>query len=56
MVFHILKDGTMLTDLKGHVAKMSDVPTAYRLMQEISQIGEKNEKTNQREKSCERSR
>ena len=55
MVYHIFKDGTITTDIKGRVAKMSDVPTAYGLLEEISQTGGKHEKTNQRKKNSQRS-
>lgn len=52
MVYHIMKDGTMLTDIKGRIAKMSDVPTAYGLLEELNQMtgGKQNEKPKQRKK------
>lgn len=36
MIRHHLKDGTVLTDIKGHVVKKEDVPLAYSLMQQMN--------------------
>ena len=35
MVYHILKDGTVKTDITGHVVKISDVPQVYDLISNI---------------------
>ena len=50
MVKHILKDGTVLKDITGHVVKKEDVPLAYALIDQINEErrkrrkkGEKNE-------------
>ena len=37
MVRHVLKDGTVLDDITGHVVKKEDVPSAYALIDEINQ-------------------
>jgi len=41
MITHILKDGTVLKDITGHVVKKEDVPMAYEL---IDQMNEKRSK------------
>ena len=38
---HILKNGTILTDINGHVVKMEDVRTVYDLMDRINQNGKR---------------
>lgn len=35
MVYHIMKDGSIKTDITGHVIKMNDVPQAYDLIERI---------------------
>lgn len=43
MVRHILKDGTVLDDITGHVVKMEDARVVYELLDKINQErGEKN--------------
>ena len=37
MIRHILKDGTVLTDITGHVVKVEDVPMAYQIMDELNE-------------------
>lgn len=32
MVFHVMKDGTVKTDIRGHIIKISDVPQVYDLI------------------------
>ena len=34
---HILKNGTILTDISGHVVKMEDVRGVYDLMDRINE-------------------
>lgn len=36
-VIHILKDGTRLDDISGHVVRMEDAEELYRLIDSISQ-------------------
>ena len=36
-IIHILKDGTVLKDIRGHVVKMEDAKSIYSLMDKISQ-------------------
>lgn len=36
MVINILKDGTRLDDLTGHVVKIQDAEVVYNLMSEIN--------------------
>lgn len=42
MIIHQLKDGTILSDITGHVVKMDDVPLAYSLLEAISKEAAKN--------------
>lgn len=41
-VIHILKDGTVLSDITDHVVKEDDAREAYAVMDSINQKGEKN--------------
>lgn len=41
MVKHVLKNGTVLHDIKGHKPKQQDVPLAYEI---LKNGGRKNEK------------
>ena len=41
MVTHILKDGTVLKDITGHVVKREDVPTVYSLIERMNAEREK---------------
>lgn len=34
---HILKDGTVLNDIRGHVVKMEDAKSIYSLMEKMNQ-------------------
>ena len=34
---HILKDGTILSDISGHVVKMADAERAYTIMKSMSE-------------------
>ena len=36
MVRHILKDGTVLADITGHIVKMEDAKATYELMNKIN--------------------
>lgn len=40
-VFHILKDGTKLNDISGHVVRVSDVPAIYDLLHSMNKKKEK---------------
>ena len=44
MVTHILKDGTVLKDITGHVVKREDVPTVYSLIERMKGKAQKEEK------------
>lgn len=35
-VINILKDGTIVKDLTGHIVKMDDVPAVYQLIDTIN--------------------
>lgn len=37
MIRHILKDGTVLTDISGHIVKMEDAEIAYQIMDELNE-------------------
>lgn len=44
MVTHILKDGTVLEDITGHVIKQDDAPMVYQIIEQM----EREEKENER--------
>ena len=44
MVVHVLKDGTVLNDIKGHLVKKEDVPTVYVLINKMNEHPKKEEK------------
>lgn len=44
MVVHVLKDGTVLDDITGHVVKKEDVPTVYALIERLNEHSQKEEK------------
>lgn len=47
MVIHVLRDGTVLDDITGHVVKMEDARMVYELLDKINQErGEKNDTRN----------
>lgn len=50
-VIHVLKDGTVLKDITGHVVKMEDVPSVYAL---IDQMNRKKGKKNVRKSGSQR--
>lgn len=35
MVYHVMRDGRVLTDITGHVVKIKDVPQVYDLIAAI---------------------
>lgn len=37
MIRHHLKDGRVLTDIRGHVVKKEDVPIAYDLIDRMNE-------------------
>lgn len=39
MVKHILKDGTQVKDITGHVVRKKDAPMVYDLVERISRKG-----------------
>lgn len=36
-IIHILKDGTVLTDISGHVVKMEDARSVYTVIDKINE-------------------
>lgn len=40
-VIHVLKDGSEIDDITGHVVKMDDAGTLYSLIREINRKSEK---------------
>lgn len=46
MVKHILKDGTVLKDITGHIVKKEDVPAAYTLIEQLRKGRRQNGKAN----------
>lgn len=49
MVRHILKNGTELKDIKGHIVKIEDAQSVYALIEQINQKGKENGKHSQQE-------
>lgn len=43
MIRHILKDGTVLKDIRGHKVKRTECTQAYDLMQQIRKRGRSGE-------------
>lgn len=35
-VYHILKDGSVKTDITGHVVRMADAETMYKLIHKVN--------------------
>lgn len=45
MVIHVLKDGTVLDDITGHVVKMEDAKVVYEILDKINrERGEKHDR------------
>lgn len=44
MIAHVLKDGTVLEDITGHVIKQDDAPMVYQIIEQM----EREEKENER--------
>lgn len=40
-VYHVLKDGSRPTDIRGHVVHMADVEPLYRFIHSINQKSDK---------------
>lgn len=51
MIRHHLKDGTILTDIRGHVVKREDVPLAYAI---IDRMNDDRERMRSHEENSER--
>lgn len=45
MVIHILKDGTRPGDIAGHIVRIRDAETVYKLMDELNKKRAKYEKS-----------
>lgn len=43
-VVHILKDGSIVKDITGHVVRMEDAGPLYQLIDDINRRGSKREK------------
>ena len=41
MVTHVLKDGTVLRDIQGHVVTREQAPTVYKVLENIKNEGRK---------------
>lgn len=41
-VVHILKDGTVLKDITGHIVRVEDAPALYQLIDTINGSAKKN--------------
>ncbi len=40
-VIHILKDGTQVKDIKGHVVTQKEVPQVYMLLESMNKKGKR---------------
>ena len=49
MVYHILKDGTVKTDITGHVVKIADVPQVYDLISRLERKSKIHRKVEKKE-------
>lgn len=45
MITHIMKDGTVLEDITGHVVKVEDAEPVYRLLDKINREANANHET-----------
>ena len=43
-IIHILKDGTVLDDITGHVVKMADAPEVYEILDRVKEQSERKER------------
>ena len=41
MVYHVLKDGSRVSDISGHVVKVSDAEPLYTYINAINNVGSK---------------
>ena len=44
MITHILKNGTVLEDITGHVIKQDDVPMVYQIIEQMEREDKENER------------
>lgn len=35
MIWHVLKDGTVLEDIQGHVVRMEEAPSIYAILDKV---------------------
>ena len=50
-ITHVLKDGTVLSDITGFVVKYEDCPQVYNLINRLNQEGMKNETKDKKQDS-----
>lgn len=50
MITHILKDGTVLEDITGHVIKQDDAPMVYQIIEQMEREGTCEQRTERAEK------
>ena len=48
MVYHIMKDGTKLTDITGKVIKVSEADSLYEVMKQIHKRRQREERKRER--------
>ena len=46
MIKHILKDGTVLQDITGHIIKQEDAPMVYQIIEQMEREEKKNDTDN----------
>lgn len=51
MVYHVMKDGTTTNDITGHIVKLSEAESVYRLMLDRSR-GRKDKRRTTDKKKC----
>lgn len=45
MITHVLKDGTVLEDITGHVIKQDDASMVYQIIEQIEREEKENERS-----------
>ena len=50
MIIHVLRNGTITTDMKGHLVKQSEVPQVYEIINQLRRKGNGDLRRNQKSK------
>lgn len=49
MVYHVMRDGSVKTDITGHIVRIKDAEPVYRLLDSINEKRVKKSKQNRRQ-------